>query len=207
MKHLWTNLVASTLIFTFVTLPLPVGLARGHALSLTARNADELDDVLLLDSDVQELISVRDEMMQRAIDSQLTPAELKAAFDAGDEDQIALALGYSTADLKSLNYRLDRARAGVLKKFPEVEAIVASSPPSSCGINPQSASCGAERFFDNFSIYEENRARPMSCSWAAYIAALAVCTLAGPIWYWVCAFAALCSFCRGGWVDSACGNN
>lgn len=44
----------------------------------------------------------------------------------------------------------------------------------------------------------------VTCDWTPYLASLALCTLAGPAWYWPCAYVALCAYCEGGWVDSAC---
>ena len=35
------------------------------------------------------------------------------------------------------------------------------------------------------------------CKWLQYTAALAVCTTAGPVIYWPCAYLAYCSFCTG----------
>lgn len=45
---------------------------------------------------------------------------------------------------------------------------------------------------------------PDSCEWLPYVAALALCTLLGPIWYWVCAYVAYCSFCTGPLRDDLC---
>jgi len=45
---------------------------------------------------------------------------------------------------------------------------------------------------------------PSSCEWLPYVAALALCTLLGPIWYWVCAYVAYCSFCKGPLRDGLC---
>lgn len=45
---------------------------------------------------------------------------------------------------------------------------------------------------------------PDSCQWVPYVAALALCTLLGPGWYWVCAYVAYCSFCTGSLRDALC---
>lgn len=42
------------------------------------------------------------------------------------------------------------------------------------------------------------------CENLQYIAALLVCTTAGPIFYWACAYVAYCSFCEGGLTDDLC---
>lgn len=216
MKRKVATTVALLVIIALVMMPLPNGLApeqivmadaavTASPLSAQERDADELDVLLRQDPDVQTLITVRDEMSQRALNYGVSTSTLRAAYQAKDEEQIAAMLGYSEEEIKTLNYRLDKARLAIFDRYPEIERMVRENPQNSCGYSPKTTSCETDRFFDNFSADTYNIARPTSCRYAPYVAALAVCTLAGPVWYWPCAYVALCSFCSGGRVDSICG--
>ena len=175
--------------------------------SASERSPDELDALLKQDSDVQTLIAISDEMTQRVIDRNVSISALKAAYQARDEQQIIALLGYSSAEFKDLSYRLENTRKAIFNKYPEIVQMVKEKPESSCGYSNISSSCGTDRFFDRFNLIEQNRLEgegPTTCRWGPYVAALALCRLGGPVWYWPCAYVALCSFCTGGAVSTIC---
>jgi len=168
------------------------------------RSAEALDLLLRQDPDVKALLEITEEMTRRAISRGVSPVALKTAYEMGDEEKVRRMIGYSQAEIMIVNYRLDRARRAILEKFPEIAQLVKEQWSTSCALNPSLYRCSAEKFFDRLSeelIIEEGE---VTCDWGPYVAALAACTLAGPLWYWVCAYVALCSFCRGGWVDRVC---
>lgn len=169
------------------------------------RNIDELDDELQQDPDVNALINIREEMTARVVAMNVSPIALKLAYQNGDKGVIAGLLGYSEADLKDLASRLDAARTAILQRYPEIAQLAKATPTGNCGLSPSSGNCNSDLFFDHFAIYSDVSLRPVTCRWAPYIAGLIGCSAAGPIFYWPCAYAVLCSFCAGGWVDSACG--
>jgi len=152
-------------------------------------------------------------MTRRAISRGVSPVALKTAYETKDEEKVRRMLGYSRAEIMIINYRLDRARKAILEKFPEIAELVLVKEQwsTSCAANPSLDRCSTEQFFNSLGeeliilgeelIIEDGE---VTCDWGPYLAALAACTLAGPIWYWVCAYVALCSFCRGGWVDEVC---
>ena len=143
-------------------------------------------------------------MTRRTISRGVSPVALKMAYETKDEEKVRRMLGYSQAEIMIINYRLDRARRAILEKFPEIAHLVKEQWSTSCAASPSLDRCSAEQFFNSLDeelIIEDGE---VTCDWGPYIAALAACTLAGPLWYWVCAYVALCSFCRGGWVDKVC---
>jgi hypothetical protein len=192
------------------------------------RSPEELNGLLQRDPDVGTLIAVRDEMTRRFIDRRVSTVALKRAYQAMDEEKVAALLGYSPAEILALNYRLDRARKAVFGKFPEIARLANEHlPTTSCGFSPSTESCGIDQFLNRLAFFDPrervhrffdpvstNASNPPEgefetekdpdCDWGPYTAALALCTLAGPFWYWACAYVALCSFCRGGWVDDVC---
>jgi hypothetical protein len=172
--------------------------------SAEQRSAEVLDRLLRQDRDVRTLLEIRDEMTRRTISRGVSPVALKMAYETKDEEKVRRMLGYSQAEIMIINYRLDRARRAILEKFPEIAHLVKEQWSTSCAASPSLDRCSAEQFFNSLDeelIIEDGE---VTCDWGPYIAALAACTLAGPLWYWVCAYVALCSFCRGGWVDKVC---
>lgn len=178
------------------------------------RSLEDLEAALRDSQELKDLINFRDEITQRVTASRVSARTLRRAYESGDERRIAALLGYSDTDLLLLNQRLDNLRRALLTTFPEIQRLMATTTHSPCGFSPSPRTCGTARFFDNFEGYTQG-VSPMyiepepgggevTCQWAPYTAALAVCTLAGPIWYWPCAYVATCSFCRGGWVATAC---
>lgn len=177
--------------------------------SALERTPDELDELLKQDTDVQTLLEVRNEIMQRVIDRNISVSALKTAYQSGNEQQIINLLQFSETEIKDLNYRLDTARKAIFDKFPEVAQMMKEMSASSCGFTKNSTNCKTNQLFDNFNEYANNGVAPellapTRCRWGPYVAALALCTLLGPVWYWVCAYAALCSFCTGGTVGRIC---
>jgi len=215
LQALATTFVVLSLIFILFTTQFPVGMARENTsitessrsispANTSERSLDELDVLLEQDPDVQALLAISDEMTQRVIDRNVSISALKAAYQAKDEQQVIALLGYSDAEIKDLSYRLENRRKAIFDKYPEIVRMVKEKPEGSCGYCNDSSSCTTDRFFDRFSVFEQNRPNRPTCRWSPYVAALAVCTLAGPAWYWPCAYVALCSFCTGGWVSTAC---
>jgi prephenate dehydrogenase len=93
-----TVVTLSLIVVLFLTQP-PVGLARENAFttevsqnasfaSVSERSPDELDALLEQDPDVQTLLQIRNSITQRVINRNISISALKAAFQAGDEEQI-----------------------------------------------------------------------------------------------------------------------
>ena len=139
LQALTTTFVVLSLIFVLFTTQFPVGLARentsatesSRSVSLAnapERSSDELDALLEQDSDVQTLLAISDEMTQRVIDRNVSISALKAAYQARDEQQIIALLGYSSAEIKDLTYRLENTWKAIFNKYPEIVQMVKEKP-------------------------------------------------------------------------------
>ena len=162
------------------------------------RQTTDIDHLLDRDPDVRTLLAVRDEITRRVIELHIPPDQLRRAYQAGDEYAIAELMGYSEAEIRAFRGRLDEARVAIFQKFPQVERMAQESPTPSYQTDDLF-------FLDHLRESEPNIVDRATCRIVPYVAALSLCTLAGPVFYWPCAYVALCSFCSGGWVGTICG--
>jgi hypothetical protein len=169
-----------------------------------ANRIDDLDDLLENDPDYLELIEIRDDFTDRIISLGVPINDLRQAYANSDDEEIWSLLGLTNADVKELHDRLDKARLNLLDRYPELEDLMEQSSQQSCGFNPNVGNCALDFYFDNFSDITDASAGPVTCRYGQYAATLAVCTLTGPKFYWLCAYAATCSYCSGGWVSRVC---
>jgi len=142
---------------------------------------------------------------------------LVEAVSAHDSARAATILGFTEAEANALNARMDQLRVQIFLAFPDVEKMAVGYAGSSCGFSVADSHCDVRAAVDNaaaavsamdnllaFMNMPQGSNRPVSCHWGPYTASLVLCTTLGPVLYWPCAYVALCSFCEGGWVDSAC---
>jgi hypothetical protein len=179
---------------------------------------DDLDNLLKQDPDVRQLIDIRQEITRRVIDRNVPIAAVKAASQNKDETQFRRLLGFTNSEFKYLKIRLNESRLAILDRYSEMENLVADDNKDSFRYNPLTGSRKTGQFVDKLTSYSNNylemeeleleyeAGSEVRCRWAPYIAGLVGCAATGPVWYWPCAFVVVCSFCSGGWVDSACGS-
>lgn len=157
---------------------------------------------------MQELQAIMQDIGARA--ALADPAELEAAFRASDVAEVTRLLGLTAEEYLALDARLTALRIALGEEFPDLKRRAERMAPDSCGFSPSFAQCHVKRSLEAASdlpisveqIEEEHQ--DVECQWGQYTAALAICTLGGPVWYWPCAYLALCAYCSGGWVDSSC---
>ena len=157
---------------------------------------------------MRELQEIMQDIAARA--ALADPAELEAAFRASDVAEVTRLLGFTAEEYLTLDARLTELRVALGDEFPELKRRAERMAPYSCAFSPSFAQCHVKRSLDAAAdvpislaqIEEENQV--VDCLWGQYTTALAICTLAGPVWYWPCAYLALCAYCNGGWVDDAC---
>jgi hypothetical protein len=157
---------------------------------------------------MQELQAIMQDIATRA--ALADPAALDAAYRAFDVAEVNRLLGFTAEDYLALDARLTELRIALGEEFPELKRRAERMASESCGMSPSFAQCHVERSLQAASempissaqIQEEYQ--DVDCQWGQYTAALALCTLGGPVWYWPCAYLALCAYCSGGWVSEAC---
>lgn len=171
---------------------------------------------LQTDADIQELISIRDDMVVRILESNLSGRELAEIIKNNDEKRFASLLGYSPEEMRDLERRILRLAERVRMNHPELKGMEKTKPCPDCGIESVvenwdrfrlEAGIDRPRYGDDpnaIPVPPDPKKKGVSCTWLPYAASLLVCTSMGPILYWACAIVATCTFCSGGWVSVIC---
>ncbi len=179
-----------------------------------------IGDEILNNSHAQGLLSFRNEMSEYVLEVGPDIDELRDAYLANDETLIRSLLQLSQTQVDSLDSILTYHRQGLINAFPELELCAEE-------IVMPDYEVSTNQFFDNFDYYmlpvvettaeQVNEKTPSStilatanevnCQWGPFFATLVACAGTGPFIYWLCAYAAICGFCSGGWVEDACGRD
>lgn len=168
------------------------------------------------DPDVIALQAIREEMTTRAVAARVSGAEAKKLLER-DPVELGRRLGYASSELNSINMRMKTAKRNLLARYPELLEVARGME---CSSDPAMLSRVLDyrgRPFEasllsvlavvpglSFLRQEEPDVGDASCQWIQYTACLVVCTSAGPVIYWPCAFLCVCAFCEGG-LASLCG--
>jgi hypothetical protein len=172
------------------------------ARSLSPGESARLEAALRRSEEVAELIRIRDELTSRARDRSVTPEMVRQAYTGADPTAAADLLGLSSSESGALDARLLTVQRSLYEKFPVLRSLADGEVTAG-------ETCGAEAAARALTRLRPGRptsgATPMNeedipvvddgCKWLQYTAALAVCTTAGPVIYWPCAYIAYCSFC------------
>ncbi len=170
------------------------------------------------DSDLRELISIRDEMTSRALESGVSGAVIAGIVESNDTSRFASILGYTDGELAELGERIALLGRTIRERYPGLEEK-AGVDTDGC---PACDFAGVEERWNRLAArYGKGGSMPLDgeqnqipepdpkqkgvrCRMVPYSAALAGCTSLGPVLYWACATVATCMYCSGGWVDVAC---
>lgn len=169
------------------------------------------------DADVQELLSIRDEMIKRALDSGVGGAEISDVVVRNDTERFAAILEYSEEEMAELGSRIAYLGKVIQDRYPKLKDMAGSRREECPGCDFKAI---AEKWNDISARHREPGVVPtdgevqiplpdpsqkgVTCQWVLYAASLAVCTTAGPVLYWACALVATCALCTGGWVSTMC---
>lgn len=120
--------------------------------------------------------------------------ESTANIDAGAVPSEAVKMIYGDqVSADEFMLRPNDATAALLNKFPDIAEL-----PTDGACSPTEQKI--EGFFANFErIHAQgtsSEVNAVDCEWIGCTACLLVCTSAGPILYWVCAYVCLSSFCE-----------
>jgi hypothetical protein len=188
-----------------------VGVAENPARTIT-----ELETVIKESPEFQRLLAIRNDMLLRALRSTVTGREIRDAYAGIDVQRFGSTLGYSEQEWRELGAELGRLARTLHERYPELmDAPVEME--SGC------PTCDASRIAERWDAYRNERVtmpldgdsnqiptpdpsdKGVHCYWVKYTIALVACAASGnPIFYFVCAFIALCAYCSGGWVSSLC---
>jgi hypothetical protein len=174
------------------------------ARSLSERETAELEKSLSQSPEVAELTRIRDALTDRARRRRVTPEQVTAAYRNGDAAELQALFGFTPGESTALSQRLENIQHRLYQKHPELQSIAVGDVSASTPCNAQAAARALARGSvrgsvggstgGEIGVMEEEG----GCKWLQYTAALAVCTTAGPVIYWPCAYLAYCSFCSEG---------
>jgi hypothetical protein len=133
---------------------------------------------------------------------------LQAAWESKDSAGVARMLNYSDWEIASLQIRLDADRESLLAEDPALATLAISQLGcTSCSdtIDAAFAAFRSEFLGGSGFVSGGSAAARDGCNYRLYIAALLLCTRAGPIAYWPCAYLAFCKNCYGPLRNRICG--
>lgn len=171
---------------------------------LTSAEEARLEQELRRSPELSALIAMREELTERARQRNVSAEMVREAYGSGDTDAAAALFGFTQAEAEALNHRLVQVQASLYRKHPVLRRIAVGEVEAPlCGID-----IGARRLSTDgsetrnssggvlFSAEGDHEVLPdTGCKWIQYTAALALCSAAGPVLYWPCAYIAYCSFC------------
>lgn len=146
-----------------------------------------------------ELLSIRESITQRLVVYRVDVDVLEQAYLQGDTQQIISLLHFTPKELVDLNSRL----AAAAQRLP----LPAHFTTPCCSHGAGAVHAAFVHIRQHVASLNSNITPDVggnTCQYAPLTAALALCTLAGPIWYWPCAYVAYCSFCTGPYAQWAC---
>lgn len=188
----------------------------GENEGMSTPSISEYEKSLKEDSDIQELCAIRDEMISKALKSNVSGAVMAEIVKRNDEERFASILGYTEDEIANLGSRIVKLGESIRNRYPEL-ADMPSNRATPC---PECEFKNIAERWDNLVVTNKRSIKlgdgdqmiptpdpsdkGVTCQWAMYIGALALCTLTGPVLYWACAVVAICTYCSGGWVSGFC---
>lgn len=174
------------------------------ARSLSAGETAELERALSQSPEVAELARIRDELTARARQRSVTPEMVRAAYRNGNTAEMEALFGLTSGESTALTHRLENIQRRLYNRYPVLQSITRGETTTGQTCNAEAAARALTRGTGGreAGIQSTEVTEPLDgggCKWLQYTAALAVCTTAGPVIYWPCAYLAYCSFC----TDSA----
>ena len=169
------------------------------------------------DPRVQDMVAVKGDISARILQyvAQSDPslgdplAPLQAAWEASDWAGVANMLNYSDWEIASLQSRLDADAQSLLADDPDLATMAISQLGcTNCTDTIDAAFAAFRSEFLGASGFVSGGSAAAArdgCNYRLYIAALVLCTRAGPIAYWACAYLAYCKNCYGPTRNRICG--
>jgi hypothetical protein len=170
------------------------------ARSLSTGETAELERVLSQSPEIAELSRIRDELTARARQRGATPEMVRAAYRNGNTAEIEALFGFTSGESTALTQRLENIQRRLYQKYPVLQSIGGGevTTPQSCNVEAAARALARGTGGGEIGLQSTEIEEPAGdCKWLQYTAALAVCTTAGPVIYWPCAYLAYCSFCTG----------
>ncbi len=177
---------------------------------IVQRKPGEFNMLLASSEDFRELRLIHKEIETRVLSTGAPPDELREAYRKGDEKEIIKLMGFTEDEMSGLAVRLKHARNNLIEVFPEIRLAIENE--SECINCEDDRAEKVDKFFSKFDYYTkrgDTRPSPFplptagevttqaetGCQYLQYTICLGLCTLAGPIIYWPCAYLCYCTYC------------
>jgi hypothetical protein len=162
---------------------------------------------------VLNLIEIRQKIADRVIGNGISKTLLLEAIQKKDDKKIRQIIGMSEDEYNLLNTQLNEIKETIFKKFPDVQNLISTETEcSTCEISKKSSFINSlpvmnlnngsmitaqsiDKLYSGERQTIENASEVGNCQWVQYTACLLVCTAAGPILYWPCAFLCADTYC------------
>ncbi|MCD6380258.1 hypothetical protein J7M07_07435 [bacterium] len=155
---------------------------------------ENLNEELLNDPQVKELEAIGNELIQIAIDREITQEELESAVK--DEQIAAATLGMSRVESEKLLTHIKELGNSLLIKYPELKNMVQKRMKEDC------EGCQTNEFINNWDKIrahqgQDNGRELLKMSYFTYIVALVGCYFASAgniLLYAICAYVVYCNY-------------
>jgi len=140
-------------------------------------------------------------LTERARRRGVTPEQVTAAYRDGDAAELQALFGFTPGESIALSERFENIQRRLYEKYPVLQSIAVGDVSASTTCNAQAAARalarGSVRGSGGGSAGGEIGVQmdDEGCKWIQFVAALIVCSSAGPVIYWPCGYLAYCSFC------------
>ena len=172
------------------------------ARTLSTAETAALENALSQSPEVAELARIRDELTARARQRNVTPEMVRAAYQNGNTAEVEALFGLTSGESTALSHRLENIQRRLYHRYPVLQSITRGeiTTGQSCSAEAAARALARATAAGETGTQSTEVTEPVDdggCRWLQYTAALAVCTTAGPLIYWPCAYLAYCTFCTG----------
>lgn len=182
---------------------------------LPVESLEALDKRLRVAPEFQQLEAIRNEVLTRLVQHQVSKEKFILAYSSRDSERARQILGYTEQEANDLSERFAASVRKLRKNFPELLRLDKSSLKKCKTGGVKAFVEHYEEAVNNYrNVLSVRGKQAVSCEWGQYTVCLGVAavgagatapTVVGPaVVYAAGSYLCLCSYCSGGWVDWAC---
>jgi hypothetical protein len=212
MVRMFRKSVSMVVLLSFVSL---LGCSCSREGGTAVSDDERLEAALSKASEVQELISIRDEIAALAIARGVTADQIREA--GSDSDAANRLLGLTDAEAHERAARIDALIEALFERYPALaDAQGPDDGAAVCG------DCTVDRIADSWERYSRVLSArlagdgtlmapargPLKCRMRQVIVGFAICAArsgGSVLFYAICSYGVFCGSCSGGAADIICG--
>jgi hypothetical protein len=171
-------------------------------------SSPKLEEKLKDDPDLNELLGIREKVIQRGMSRGVKGSDIIAAYISNNLKELNRLFGYTEEEIEALNRRINMLTQSLLRKYPELKNELdkrSGQPCIECSIDEIAAKWDRELLIYQGAISFAPEREPIRCKWASLAIDLVFCSLLPhPILVVLCGYKAVCGNCEGGILDTIC---